>query len=124
LAWNKGKGTPLEVFSGKQARLNRIILLILRSKKPLTKYDVFLEIRNIKGFKHEDSKTIYRRIETLIEEGWIAQKGTRPAKVQGESMLYAITLKGKAALKADKKSIDQFLATATEEELQKFIDIS
>jgi DNA-binding PadR family transcriptional regulator len=122
LAQKRGRGTPLEVFSGKQARLNRVILLIFYSKKPLAKYDVFLEIRNIKGFKHEDSKTIYRRMETLIEEGWIAQKGTRPAKVQGESILYELTLKGKAALRLDKKSMEEFLQTATDEQLLKFIE--
>jgi DNA-binding PadR family transcriptional regulator len=74
----------------------------------LVKYDVFLEIRSIKGFKHEDSKTIYRRIEALNKEGWIAQKGTKPAKVQGESILYGLTLKGKAALRLDETNIEEF----------------
>ena len=122
MAWKKCKGTRLKVFSGKEASLNRVILLILRSKKLLAKYDVYLEIRNIKGFKHKDSKTIYRRIEALSEEGWIAQKVTRPAKVQGESLLYELTLKGKAALKLDQKSIEDFPKTATDEQLQKFIE--
>jgi DNA-binding PadR family transcriptional regulator len=121
LAWKRCKGTKLKVFSGKEARLNRVILLILHSKKLLAKYDIFLEIRKIKGFKHEDSKTIYRRIGALNKEGWIHQKGTRPAKVQGESRLYELTLKGKAALNLDEKSIEEFLRTATEEQLAKFI---
>jgi DNA-binding PadR family transcriptional regulator len=110
------------VFSGKEARLNRVILLILRSKKPLTKYDVFLEIRNTKGFKHKDSKTVYRRMDALNKEGWIAKKGTRPAKVQGESILYEVTMKGKAALKLDQKNIEDFFQTATDEQLLKFIE--
>jgi DNA-binding PadR family transcriptional regulator len=121
LPW-KSEGTRLKVFSGKQANLNRIILLILRSGKSLAKYDVYLEIRNIKGFKHEDSKTIYRRIDTLSKEGWIAQKGTRPAKVQGESILYGLTLKGRAALELDDKSVDDFLQTATDRQLLKLIE--
>ena len=94
------KGTRLEVFSGKQASLNRVILLIFLSKKVLTKYDVFLEIKKIKGFRHINSKTIYRRLEALDQEGWISQNGTRPAKVQGNSILYELTLKGKAAFEA------------------------
>ena len=119
---NGCKGTRLEVFSGKEARLNRVILLILQSKKPLTKYDVFLEIRNIKGFKHKDSKTIYRRVDALKEGGWISQQGTRPAKVQGESKLHGLTVKGKAALKLNQKSVDEFLRTATDEQLLKLIE--
>jgi DNA-binding PadR family transcriptional regulator len=122
LVWKRCKGTRLKVFSGKEASLNRVILLILYSKKLLAKYDVFLEIRNIKGFKHEDSKTVYRRMDALNQEGWIAQKGTRPAKVQGESILYEVTMKGKAALKLDQKSIEDFFQTATDEQLLKFIE--
>jgi DNA-binding PadR family transcriptional regulator len=123
LAWKRCKGTKLKVFSGKEARLNRVILLILRSKKLLAKYDIFLEIRKIKGFKHEDSKTIYRRIGALNKEGWIVQKGVRPAKVQGESILFELTLKGRAALKLDEKSVEEFLRTATKVQLLTFIDL-
>jgi hypothetical protein len=42
--------------------------------------------------------------------------------VQGESILYEVTLKGKAALKIDQKSIEDFLKTATDEQLLKFIE--
>jgi DNA-binding PadR family transcriptional regulator len=123
LALKKDKGTKLKVFSGKEARLNRLILLILNSKKKLAKYDVFLEIRSIKGFKHEDSKTVYRRMEALNQEGWITQKGTRPARVQGDSILYELTLRGEAALRLDEKSIEEFLTSASNEQLRDFIDL-
>jgi DNA-binding PadR family transcriptional regulator len=123
LARQKSKGTKLKVFSGKEASLNRVILLILQSKKSLAKYDVYLEIRKIKGFKHEDSKTVYRRIDALNKEGWIAQEGTRPAKVKGELVLYELALKGKAAIKLDDKNIEEFLKTATNDQLKKFIDL-
>ena len=59
----------------------------------------------------------------LGKEGWIVQKGTRPAKVQGDSIQYGLTLKGQAALRLDEKSIEDFLKTATEEQLVKFIDL-
>ena len=77
---------------------------------------MFLEIKSMKGFRHIDSKTVNRRIDALEQEGWIAQKGTRPAKVQGESILYELALKGKAALRLDEKSIEEFLKTATSEQ--------
>lgn len=77
----------------------------------------------MKGLKRKDSKTVYRRIEVLNQEGWIAQKGTRPAKVQGDSMLYELTLKGKAALRLDEKSIEEFLKGATDEQLAKLLDL-
>jgi DNA-binding PadR family transcriptional regulator len=89
----------------------------------LAKYDVFLQIRNMKGFRHISSKTVYRRMDALEKGCWIAQNGIRPAKVQGDSALYQLTLKGKAALKLDEKSIEEFLETATEEQLTKFNDL-
>ena len=124
MARKKRKGTPLKVFSGKEATLNRVILLILRSsKQPLARYDVYLKIRGIRGLKRKDSKTIYRRMTALNLEGWIAQKGTRAAKVKGDSILYEVTLKGKAALRLDEKSIERFLKVATGEQLAQFISL-
>ena len=123
MAWKKGKGTPLKVFSGKEKTLNRVILLALCSKKLLNKYDTFLEIRKIKGFRHKARATIYRRVEALEKEGWIDPKGKRPAKVQGDSTLYELSFKGNAALKLDQKSIEEFLKTATNEQLTMFIDL-
>ncbi len=76
----------------------------------------------MKGSRHLNSKTIYRRMNALICDGWISPKGIRPAKVQGESMLYDLTLKGKAALELDEKSVEDFLQTATDEHLLKFIE--
>ena len=124
MARKKCKGTPLKVFSGKEATLNRVILLILRSsKQPLARYDVYLQIRRIRGLKRKDSKTVYRRMVALNQDGWIAQNGTRPAKVKGDSVLYELTLKGKAALRLDEKSIEEFLRTAANEQLTKFTDL-
>ena len=92
----KSKGTPVKVFSGREATLNRVILLILRaSKPPLFRYDVYLQIRHMRGLKHKDFKTIYRCLVTLNQDRWIIQMGTRPAKVKGDSAIYELTKKGK-----------------------------
>lgn len=79
-----------------------------------------MQIHGMKGSRHVTSKTVYRRMDDLICQGYIAQNGTRPGKVQGESVLYEITQKGIAALKVDK--IEQFLLTATDDQLRKFND--
>jgi len=82
-----------------------------------------LEIKNIKGWRHIDFKTVYRRMDALERQGWIAQKGTRPALPGWDSTLYELTLRGEAALKLDEKEIEEFLRTATDEQLLKFIDL-
>ena len=77
LARSKPKGTPLKVFSGKETKLNRVMLLILYSGQLLSKYDLFLIIRSIKGFRHKDVKTIYRRVDVLERGNWIAKEGKK-----------------------------------------------
>ena len=123
MARKKGKGTPLKVFSGREATLNRLIFLILFSKKLLAKYDIFLEIKSGKGWRHINSKTVYRRMDALEQQSWIAQKGKRPTKPGWPSELYELTPKGKAALALDDKSMNNFLQTATNEQLLKFIEL-
>ena len=111
------------MFSGREKTLNRLILKILEKKSPLIAYEVWGQLKATKGLKHIDSKTAYRRMEALEEQGWIAQTGTRIGKRGGDKTLFELTLKGKAALRLDEKSIEEFLRIATEEELTKFIDL-
>ena len=123
MARKKCEETPLKVFSGKQAKLNRVILQIFDRTGPLISYDVWRFVVMIKDFGQTERKTVYYRVNALSQEGYIIQKGTRPTQPGWPSELFELTRKGKAALKAGKKSMDQFLETATEEELQKFLDI-
>jgi DNA-binding PadR family transcriptional regulator len=123
LARKKCKGTELEVFSGKQESLNRVICQIFEWKSPLIAYDVWRQLKAIKGFKRINSKTAYRRMEALEQQGLIGQKGTRLGKRGGDKILYELTLRGKAALRLDEKNIEEFLQTATDEQLLKFIDL-
>jgi hypothetical protein len=122
LARKKGKGTRLLVFMGREATLNRVILQILEARGPLIPYDVCLQVRGVKGFRHTEFKTVCRRMQALEKQRWIAQKGTRLAQPGWDSTLYELTLRGRAALKLDEKSIDDFLQTANDEQLLKFID--
>jgi hypothetical protein len=102
--------------------MNRVIFLVLNDGKPLASYDMYKAIRGIKGFRHINYRTVYRRMQVLEDGCWITQRGTRPAQPGSDSKLYALALRGKAALLLDKKSIDEFLQTATDEQLLKLID--
>jgi len=123
LARKKCGGTPLKVFSGKEATLNRVILLTLFSGQLLTKYDLFLIIRGTKGFRRKDVRTIYRRVDVLEKGGWITKEGEKRTKPGWPSELYKISLKGKAALKLDQKNIEVFIESATDKELLELIDL-
>ncbi len=120
MARKKSKGTRLAVFSGKEASLNRVIFLIL-TKQALIPYDVWLSVRATKGFRHTPYRSICRRMQVLQHQGWLIKKGVRQTKPSGVSEFYEVTLRVKAALRLSEKSMDEFLQSATDEQLSKFI---
>ena len=120
----KGKGTRLLVFTGRAARLNRVIFWILYTKKLLTTYDVFLEIRRIKGFRHTRPSSVDRRMKALVRQQWITEKGTRRTKKTGsDSYLYELSVRGQSALELDEVNINDFIKTAEEKLLQELIAV-
>jgi len=118
----RGKGTELAVFSGRQAKLNLIIFLILSSNKLLTSYDIYLKIRGIKGYRHTKRQSVDRRVKALCQQGWLQKGGIRPAKAHFLSPLYKLSIRAQAALVLSKKDLDCFLQTAPETNLQMLID--
>ena len=75
----------------------------------------------MKGFRHIDSKTVYRRIQELEKQGGIGKNCERTTKPCWLSELYEITFKGRTALKLDEKNIEDFLKVATEDQILKLI---
>ncbi len=110
--------TKLEVFSGRQAKLNFIIFSILSSKKHLTSYDTYLEIRSIKGFRHTKRQSVDRRLKMLCQQGWLDKDGVRIAKAHFQSPLYKLNIRAHAALSLKIVDLNDFLQTAPEDNLQ------
>jgi len=61
-------------------------------------------------------------MDALEKQGWITQRGKRPAKPGWPSELYTLTTRGLAALKIGERNIEDFLLTASDEQLHKLID--
>jgi len=123
LAKRDGKGTPLKLFSGKEAKLNHIILLILLYKSQLTSYETYKEIRAVKGFRHVNRQNVDRRIKALHEQGYLEVTGTKPAKAHFQQPLYKLSDYAEAALELSKKDWNVTLKKSSKEELRKLIDL-
>jgi hypothetical protein len=121
--WNKKKGTELDVFSGREARLNRVIFVVLDAKNPLTSYDMYLAVRRIKGFRHVKWRSIDRRIKALYVQGWIIKRGTRLAKAHFLSPLYALDVRAQVALALDRIDLNIFIQVAPESGLELMVDL-
>ena len=86
-------------------------------------YDVWRLVKVTKGFRHTCYKTVCRRIQKLQQQGWLTKKGQRVTKSSGSSQFYELTLRAKAALELDRKDIEEYLQTASDEQLIKFIEV-
>lgn len=122
MAKNKHKGARLKVFSGREDRLNRVIFLILRHDGILTRYDLFKQIRIIKGFRHTKIQVVYRRVDALFQQGWLDTNGVRIAKAHFASPLYQLSERALAALEIDKTDLNELLNNASKVQLRKLID--
>ncbi len=118
------KGTELKVFSGREAALNFVIFLVLCPEgKLLASYDIFREVRAIKGFRRKGRQNIDRRLKALFKQRWLELEGTRTIRAHfSVSPLYKLSVRGRAALELRKKDLNVFLQTAPEDQLQKTID--
>jgi hypothetical protein len=111
----KPKDTTLSVFKGREARLNRVIFTILDAKKLLTSYDMYLEIRRNKGFRHTKYPSVDRRMKALQQQHWISRKGTRRTKPGFNSPFYELSSRGQTATEIDRVNMNDFLKNAEEE---------
>jgi hypothetical protein len=104
----------LEVFSGKAGPLNRLVFEILRSKA-LASYDIYLEVRRVKGFKHRKYQAVDRRLKKLHEQGWLILDGAKKTKPGTEAPIYRLSSSGPTALEMDTVSRELFLSDASDE---------
>jgi hypothetical protein len=123
LTRKKCRGNPLKVFSGREADLNRLVLQIFEQRELLISYDVWRFVVQTKDFGGTERNSVNERVEALAQGGYVIQRGTRPTRAGRVSDLFELTEKGRAVLKADKKSLDEFFATGSEEAFRKFNEI-
>ena len=117
MARKKSKGTELSVFKGREARLNRAILIALARESELTIYDVTKAIKNQKGLRHTKYTNVNRRVKALESQGYIQKAGTRNILSGAKGNLYQLTTKAHVALILNQINIDTLLSQADEQAL-------
>ncbi len=109
----KVKRTKLKIFEGKEAKLNRKIFEILKIKK-LSKYDISLELRRIKGYRHTSYPTTNQRVNTLFQTKWVTKDGKRKTRSGQETGIYKLATKAQVAMHLDKIDLNALLNNAPE----------
>jgi hypothetical protein len=121
---NTNNRTKLAVFSGREAKLNGIIFLVLFPEgKRLASYDIFKEVRVVKGFRHKGKQNVDRRVKVLYRQHWLEIVGTKQIRPHFcLSPLYELSVRGRAALELQQKELNIFLQTAPEDQLRKLVE--
>jgi len=119
LAKREGKGTPLKLFSGKEAKLNRIIFLTLLCKGLLTSYEMWKDIHCMKGYRRYGRASIDRRMKVLHKQNWLLVNGTKPAKAHFLQPLYQISERAETALDLSKSDLNFILEKGSKEQVKK-----
>lgn len=86
----------LNAYKGVKARNNRLVLGYLASQGPSLPYKIFKDLKDLGYFKDKQYPTIYRRVKSLVKEGYVTQAGTRSTLrgKQSEETRYGLTSLG------------------------------
>ena len=122
MAKTSGKSTKLKVFSGREAKLNFLIFLILSPEgKLLASYDIYREVHGTRGFRRRGKQNVDRRVKALFLQGWLETEGTRDTKPHFISPLFKLSERGRAALELS-RDLNLFLETAPKDQLKNVAD--
>ena len=91
----------LQVFNGREAKLNKAIFQILALKGPQTIYDIHKEVRARRGLTQTRYANVNIRVGALEQSGYIDQAGIRKTKAGFAAMTYELTTKTYLAILLD-----------------------
>jgi predicted GNAT family acetyltransferase len=112
VARRKGQSGRLQVFKGREARLNRAIFHILALKGPLTIYDIYKEIRKQKRLANTKYAVANRRVRKLEEAQYLKKEATKKTKAGFSVALYLLTTRGQLALLLNQIDLDNLVQEA------------
>ena len=99
----------LQVFKGREAKLNKAIFqtLVLRGSQIV--YEIHKQIRKSRGLKDARYANVNLRVRKLESSGYLEKTGSRKTKAGFEASLYGLTSKTYVALLLESVSFEELL---------------
>ena len=111
---SKPSTIKLQVFKGREAKLNKAIFTILAHKGPQTIYDVHKQVRTTRGFKHTKYASVNKRVRALEESGYINRIGAKKTIAGFEASIYELYTKAYLATLLDSTDLECMLTRMNE----------
>ena len=120
MAWKKLKVTELDVFKGREARLNRATFKTLTVEQPLSTREVHKKIVRLKGMRGTSYSTANKRMRDLEQSGFLKKTIVRE-RVGGITNLYELRPKAYLALFLGATSLNEILDRITDAEAESIL---
>jgi len=112
VARGKRKSGRLQVFKGREAKLNYAIFQILALKGPQTIYDIHKTVKTRRRLRHVRYASVNKRVRALKESGYINKTGAKKTKAGFEASIYELTARAYLALLLSRINLDHFIKEA------------
>lgn len=104
------------MFKGREAKLNRVIFLVLAAKGQLTAYDIHKQVNNYKVFKRTRYSSVNKRLRILEKTGYVTRVALRKTKAGFEASLFELRVAAYLALIFSRVNLDSVLSQVSDED--------
>jgi len=111
----KRKNERLQVFKGREAKLNHAIFQILALKGPLTIYDIHKTVKTHRRLRHVRYASVNKRVRSLKESGYTKKIGLKKTKAGFKASIYEITARAHLAILLSQINLDRFIEEAEDD---------
>jgi len=108
------KSGRLQVFKGREARLNYAIFHILALKGPQTIYGIHKTVKTRRRLRHVRYASVNKRVRALEESGYINKIGAKKTKAGFEASIYELTAKAYLAILLNSINLDELVTQVDE----------
>jgi len=99
----------LQVFKGREARLNRAIFHILAHRGPQTIYDIHKQIQTQRVLRYTRYSSVNKRVRALEETEFVQKTALRKTKAGFEAIIYELTAKAYLSMLLNSMGLEQLL---------------
>jgi len=99
----------LQVFKGREAKLNKAVFRILALKGPHAVYALLGEIKKQRGFTDTRYGVVRRRVEALEKQDYLMRVGFEKTHVGSYAPVYQMTPRAELALTLSRTDLDRLV---------------
>jgi hypothetical protein len=104
----------LQVFKGREARLNGAVLHALAVRGPLAVYNIHEAVIADRKLRDLRYPGVLKRVKILEKSGYVRKKGTRKKLAGGETFVFELTQKAQLAIHLDAVSVEELFTNVDE----------